>query len=271
MKIEIHRQIEGRIKTMTIKKEAGKYYAIFIATKEIKVPEIEDAKPVGIDMGLNNFVALSDGKTVQKPKFVKRASKSLARWQRKIARRRKGSNRRDAAKERLQHKWEQTTNRSNDFTQKLSTQLVNSRYTSFAVEKLSINNMVKNHNLAGSIYNASWRKFVNMLSYKAESAGMKVTEVDPRGTTQECSNCGYIKTGKEKLELEERIYHCNICNTAIDRDVNASIVILKRGREGHSRTYAWGDGVRPQQTAVVREPRTYSALQSINAEGSPGF
>jgi putative transposase len=222
-------------------------------------------------MGLNNFIAISDGRTTQKPKFVKRASKSLARWQRKIARRRKGSNRRQAAKEELQHKWEQTINRSNDFTQKLSTQLVNSGYTSFAVEKLSINSMVKNHNLAGSIYNASWRKFVNMLSYKAESAGMEVMEVDPTDTTQECSNCWYIKKGKEKLGLKERIYHCNVCGLTMDRDLSASINILERGREGHSRTHAQGDGVRPQQVAAVGELRTYSALQSINAEGSPGF
>ena len=81
MKIELHRQIEGRIKTLTIKREAGNYYAIFTVIKEIKPPKIEDTKPVGIDLGLNSFVALSDGTKIEKPRFMQQIKKKIAHWQ----------------------------------------------------------------------------------------------------------------------------------------------------------------------------------------------
>ncbi len=239
MRIELHRKIEGKIKTLAIKREGRDYYAVFTAEQTIKPKEVIDANPVGIDMGLNNFIALSDGKTMQKPKFFKQKEKRIARWQRIVARRDKSSKRRQMAKEKLQKEWNDVTNQSNDFAHKLSNKLINSGYTSFAVEKLNIRNMVKNHNLAQSIYNASWNRFINMLSYKAESAGLRIIQVDPRDTTQECSSCHNIKQGEERLTLNERIYHCNICGLIIDRDINASINILHRAttlgqRERHA-------------------------------------
>ena len=119
--------------------------------------------------------------------------------------------------------------------------------------------MVKNHNLAHAIYNASWNRFINMLSYKAESAGMRVIKVDPRDTTQECSRCHYIKTGSERLTLKDRIYHCNVCGLTMDRDENASINIRDKSRAGPARSHARENSIRPQLEAVVDEPRTYPA------------
>jgi len=153
----------------------------------VQVPEVVDTNPVGIDMGLHSFVALSDGTKIEKPNFVKKSAKHIARWQRIVARRNKGSKNRSKAKQKLQRKWEHVVNQSNDFAQKLSSKLVKSGYTSFALEELNINNMVKNSNLAQSIYAASWRKFMQMLSYKAESAGLRVFVVDAKDTSQECS------------------------------------------------------------------------------------
>ncbi len=267
VRIEEHRDIEGTIKTMTIKKEAERYYAIFTAIKEIEPKKIKDTKPVGIDMGLNSFIAISDSVKVEKPKFVKRSAKRIARQQRIVARRQKGSNRRERAKLKLQKKWEHTTNQSNDFAHKLSDKLINLEYTSFAVEKLNIQNMVKNHNLAQSIYNASWNRFIQMLSYKAESAGMTVHHVDPKNTTQECSNCHNIKQGEEKLTLNDRIYHCNICGLTTDRDENASINILNRARAGLARSHAQGDmtsAVQQELKSRIAELRTYP----VNNRGS---
>ena len=260
----MHRNIEGRIKTLTIKREAGNYYAVFTTEQIINPPKINDTNPAGIDMGLNSFVALSDGTKIEKPKSAKKAEKHVAIWQRRIAKRRKGSKRREKAKSKLQKEWEYVTNQSNDFAHKLSTKLVNSGYTSFAVEDLHIQNMVKNHNLAQSIHNASWNRFVQMLSYKAESAGMKVIKVDAANTTQECSNCHNIKKGKEKLTLKDRMYDCNICGLLMDRDVNASINILKRATAGHAGSHVQGDSVRPQKEAVVEELKTYSASKEWN-------
>ena len=271
MRIELHRKVEGTIKTLAIKREGGNYYAVFTAINDIKVPEVKNINPVGIDLGLDSFVAMSDGTKIEKPKFAKKAEKHIARWQRIVAKRHKGSKRRGSAKLKLQKKWEDVVNQSNDFAHKLSMKLVNSGYTSFAVEDLHIQNMVKNHRLAQSIQNASWNRFINMLSYKAESAGMKVIKVDSRDTTQECSNCHHIKKGNERLTLEDRIYHCNICSLTMDRDINASINILHRATTlGQRGSHAQGDMTSAVQQAPksrIEELRTYSA----NAEEAPTF
>ena len=144
---------------------------------------------------------------------------------------------RQKAKQELQKEWSKVTNESNDFMHKLSDKPVNAGYTSFAAEFLNIQNMEKNHRLARSIQNASWNRFIQMLSYKAESAGMEVIKVGARNTTKECSNCGNIMD----MPLSHRIYICNKCGMQMDRDVNAAINILKRGRAGLARTYAQRD------------------------------
>jgi putative transposase len=262
VQIEQHRNMVGNVKTMTIKREGRKYYAIFTAEQIVNPPKVEDTNPVGMDMGLNNFVALSDGKTIQKPKFFKQKEKRIAKWQRIIARREKKSKRRQKAKERLQNEWNGITNQSNDFAHKLSHELANAGYTSFAVERLEIQNMQKNHRLAQSIQNASWNRFIQMLSYKAESAGMSVVKVDARNTSKECSNCGNITD----MPLSMREYNCDRCGLRLDRDINASINILKRGRAGLARTYAQGDNVRLQQEAVVKELGT-NPVNSGEANG----
>ena len=255
MKIEQHRNIVGNVKTMTIKREGKEYYAIFTAEQIINPPIIKDTNPIGIDLGINNFIALSNGETIQKPKFFKQREKGVAHWQRIVARRNKGSKRREKAKFHLQEEWKGITNQSNDFMHKLSDKLVNGGFTSFAVEALHIDNMVKNHYLAQSIQNASWSRFINMLSYKAESAGMKVTKVDARNTSKICSDCGNIM----EMPLSIREYNCGRCGLRLDRDINASINILKRATSGQGGSHAQGDFVRPQQEARIEEPRTYPA------------
>ncbi len=256
MKIDLHRDIEGAIKTLAIKKEGKKYYAIFTTINAIRVPEVKDVNPIGIDLGLNSFIAMSDGTKIEKPKFVKQRAKHIARWQRIIARRNKGSKRRYRAKLKLQKEWEHITSKSNDFAHKLSDMLVNSGATSFVVERLEINNMVKNHRLAQAIYNASWRKFIDFLLYKAESAGMRMIKVDPIDTTQECSRCHSIKRGSEKLALTDRVYHCIVCDLVMDRDENSANVILYRATLGQRESHAQGENVRPHRGAVLAELRT---------------
>ncbi len=268
MKIIQHRDIEGRIKTLTIKKEARNYYAIFTAIKDMEIPKKEDANPVGIDVGLKTFAVLSDGTKINKPNFRRNQEKRIARWQKIVARRKKGSRRRQIAKERMNREYEVANNQTNDYLHKITDKLVNSGYTSFVVEKLQIQNMVKNHRLAKSINYASWNKFFQLLSYKAESAGMKVTEVDPRGTSKTCSNCGSIQI----MPLAKRVYLCERCGMQEDRDINASINILNRARVGHTRSHVQGDYVRPQQEAMVEELKTYSAnAVRVNAGEAPNL
>ena len=252
MPIDLHRKIEGTIKTLTIKREGKNYYAVFTTINEIKVPQVENTNPVGIDLGLDSFVAISDGTKIEKPKFMQQKRKKIAKWQKIVARRNKDSKRRERARARLQKTYEYSTSQSDDYLHKLSDTLVNSGYTSFAVEDLHIQNMVKNHRLAGSIQEASWNRFIQFLSYKAESAGKKVIKVDARNTSKICSNCGNV----QEMPLSERIYVCNRCGMKKDRDVNSAITILKRATLGQRESHAQGENVRPQQEAVLEELRT---------------
>jgi len=252
MPIDLHRKIEGTIKTLAIKRKGKKYYAVFTTINEIKVPEVKNTNPVGIDLGLDSFIAVSDGTKIQKPKFMQQKIKKITHWQRIVARRNKGSKRREKAKMRLQETYEYSTNQSDDYLHKLSSTLVNSGYTSFAVEDLNIQNMMKNHRLAGSIHDASWNRFIQLLSYKAESAGLGIVKVNARNTSRECSNCGNI----QDMPLSERAYNCQRCGMSKDRDINASINILKRTTLGQRGSHAQGENVRPKQEAVLEELRT---------------
>ncbi len=256
MRITLHRPIEGTIKTLTIKREAGNYYAIFTTSDEVKIKKVKDTNPVGIDVGLKTFASLSDGTKIQKPKFKRKAQKHIAKWQRIVARRVKGSNRRNKAKLHLQRAYRDATNQQDDFLHKYADYLVNdSGYTSFAVEKLQIQNMTKNHRLAKSINDASWSRFIQMLTYKAESAGMAVQKVDARNTSKTCSQCGSIRD----MPLSVRIYDCPNCGFHEDRDINAARNILQRATTaGHAGSHARGDIVRPlAREAGVEEARTY--------------
>ena len=266
MKIEIHRKIGGTIKTLAIKREGKNYYAIFTTINNIKVPEVKNTNPVGIDLGLDSFVAISDGTKIEKPKFMQQKRKKIAKWQKIVARRSKGSKRRERAKARLQKAYEYSTNQSNDYLHKLSDTLVKSGYTSFAVEDLHIQNMVRNHRLAQSIQNASWNRFINMLSYKAESAGMKVIKVDARNTSKECSNCGNI----QDMPLSIREYNCSRCGMRLDRDINASINILHKATTlGQRGSHAQGDMTSAVQQASksrieeLRTDKTHPLLDTV--------
>ena len=252
MPVDLHRKIEGIIKTLAIKREGKNYYAVFTTVNEIKIPEVKNTNPVGIDLGLDSFIAVSDGTKIEKPKFMQRNRTRIAHWQRIVARRNKGSRRRQRAKAHLQKTYEYSTNQSGDYLHKLSDTLVNSGYTSFAVEDLRIQNMVKNHRLASSIHDASWNRFVQLLSYKAESAGLSVVKVDARNTSKECSGCGNIR----EMPLSERTYTCQRCGMSKDKDINASINILNRATLGQRGSHAQGENVRPQQEATLDELRT---------------
>ena len=236
MRIELHRPIVGDIKTLTIKREAGQYYAIFSTVNGIEPQKVRDANPVGIDMGLETFAALSDGRKITKPDFARQAEKRIAKWQRVVARRQKGSKRRDKARLKLEREWQAVNNQTKDFVFKAVGDLIGSGYTSFAVEGLHIQNMLQNHRLARSIQNASWSRFISTLSCKAEEAGMTVTAVDARNTSQECSRCGRLNT----LSLSDRTFSC-ACGYVADRDVNAAINILNRATAGQAGSHARGD------------------------------
>lgn len=215
----------GQPKRMTITRRAGKWHARLL---------VDDHKPepakrlivegVGIDVGLNSFIATSDGKMVDCPKHYRRLQSKLRRAQKLVSRRSKGSKHRGRALLVVQRVHEKIENCRDDFLHKLSKQLV-ADHDLIATEKLNIAGMVRS-NLAKSILDAGWGRFNWMLSYKAESAGKTFVQVNPSGTSQECSQCSRIvQKGRG-----ERIHSCE-CGCVLDRDVNAARNVVKRARE----------------------------------------
>ena len=187
VKVKLHRPIEGKIKTVSIKREAGRWFVIFSVECDA-APLPDSTETVGIDVGLSSFATLDDGTEIDNPRFFDEAAKKLRVAQRRLARRKnKKSNRRRKAVQFLQRQHAHIQNQRSDFHHKLSRTLVN-RYGLIAVEDLNIKGLSSGM-LAKSIYDAGWGSFLNKLTYKAESAGRELVRVDPRGTSQTCL-CG---------------------------------------------------------------------------------
>ena len=183
IKAKIHREIDGKVKGMWIKKyPSGKWYAI--VQVETEVEELpKTGKAVGIDVGIKHFLADSDGKQIENPKFYEKTLKRIRRLHKNLSRKQKGSKNREKARIKLAKAYEKLVNQRKDFLHKLSRYYVNN-YDFIAVEDLHIKNMVRNRNLAQKILDASWGEFVRMLSYKAGGAGRIVVKVNPRGTSE---------------------------------------------------------------------------------------
>ncbi|SHF49122.1 transposase, IS605 OrfB family, central region [Desulforamulus putei DSM 12395] len=222
VKIKLHRPMDGKVKTLTIRRQNGKWYACFSVEIDA-VPLPPTGKVCGIDMGLEKFLTTSNGEMFHNPRQLRQAEKKLKQHQRRVSRRKKGSNRRKKAVRDLARCHEKVANQRRDLHHKVACSLVN-RYDMIAIEDLQVKNMTQNHHLAKSIADAGWGNFRLILTSKAESAGRKVVEVDPKHTSQLCSRCG----AEVKKKLSQRWHHCPACGLSIDRDVNAAINILKR-------------------------------------------
>ena len=183
------------------------------------------SESIGIDVGLNQFAALSDGSFVANPRFFRRDEKALAKAGRRQAKTTKRSRARRKANKVLSRIHERIRNRRHDFVHQTARRLVN-QYGLIAVEKLNVKNMLGNHCLAKSISDASWSMFRSVLSSKAESASRIVAEIDPTFTSQDCHQCGH----RAKKKLSERWHLCPMCGASLDRDTNAAINILAKAR-----------------------------------------
>jgi putative transposase len=222
IKIIKQKEIPENIKQIVItKSKTDKWHAcITCELLRIEPPKISFAKAVGIDVGIKSFAYDSDNHATPNPLNLKKMLKPLARSQRKVSRRMKGSNNRLKAIKRLQRIHEKITNKRKDFQHKLST-IYAKHYDVVFVEDLKLNNMIKNHNLARSIMDSSWGSFIEKLEYKCKL----LVKVQPRNTSIDCSRCG----NKVPKSLAVRIHRCDKCNLVIDRDYNASINILQKG------------------------------------------
>ena len=220
VKAKIHRPIVGTVRTCTVRRYGAKWFVCFSVEQEAEpLPPCTDA--IGLDAGLNSFMALSNGEFIDNPRFFRRDEKALAKAGRKQAKTKKRSKERRKANKVLSRIHERIRNRRHDFVHQTARRLVN-RFGIIAVEKLNVKGMVKNHCLAKSISDASWSMFRTVLTQKAESAAREVVAVDPRYTSQDCHACGY----RAKKKLSERWHLCPMCGASLDRDVNAAINIL---------------------------------------------
>lgn len=232
--IRIHRKIEGKIKTLTIKRYAsGKWFASVSFEKCDKVETQAVERKVGIDVGVRRFLTDTDGRQIENPKFYEKSLRRIKIEHKKLSRKKKGSKNREKQKMRLARAYEKIVNQRNDFLHKLSRFYVDA-YNLIVAENLNISGMTRNHGLAGKILDASWGKFLHFLEYKAERAGVWVVKVNPRGTSK------IYKYGE------------------LDRDYNASLNILERGLSGT------GQPFEPVEIEPLRVPAS-----SIVEAGSP--
>jgi putative transposase len=255
--IKKHREIEGKIKTLTLKKEStGKWYAILTAETDAKPVPKNNGSEVGIDLGLINFIVLSDGTAIKNPRHLKKHQDNLRAKQKPLSRAKRGSSNRKKTKKRLAVIHEKIKNIRRDFLHKLSRKLVNS-HSLIALEDLASQKMAEKAH-GKSINDAGWSEFIGMLSYKAEGAGSRLKLVNPENTTKECSRCG-ILTDKE---LSERQHNCPSCGLSMDRDLNAAINILNRATVGTTGSSACED-----EASTVRQ---VSSMKQEAQGFSPG-
>ncbi len=220
--IKLHRAMQGTVKEVTVKREGSKWYAIASCADVPANPLPDIGEQIGIDVGIENFATLSDGTQIDNWKYYESTAAKLRVAQRRVSRRKKGSNRRRKAVAMLRAIHQKVFNQRSDFQHKLSTRLVN-EFDLIAIEKLNIKGMARGI-LAKQIHDASWSNFFYKLTYKAESAGRKLIEVDPRNTSQTCT-CGAVV----KKDLSVRWHDCSECGLSNHRDIVAAQNILKLG------------------------------------------
>jgi len=240
------KRLKGKAKTFTISKDATGYYVSILfdnGKQEIAPQEVKNV--LGVDLGIKDFVALSNNKKIKNLKIIKTHERALRKWQKALARRTKGSKKREQAKLMVGRINKKIANQRLDYAHKISRQIVNGcdNQTAIAIESLNVAGMMKNHKLAKSIADCGWYQFATFLKYKAADVGKRVIEIDrfyPSSKT--CSSCGIVNGD---LKLNDREWTCSSCESKHDRDLNAAINIAMEGARIYKvdRKFAGGENI----------------------------
>lgn len=227
IKAKLHRSFEGKIKSATISQvPSGKYYvSILVETEHIKMAN--GAGKTGLDLGIKDLCITSDGRRYENPKTIRKYEEKLARLQRQLAHKEKRSRNYKKTKKQIALCHEKITNTRKDCLHKISHEIVSENQV-IVSENLQIKNMVKNHHLAKSIYDASWYELTRQLEYKSQWNGREYIKIDTfYASSQLCSVCAYQNTDTKDLSVREWI--CPVCGAKHDRDSNAAKNILAEG------------------------------------------
>jgi len=220
-----HREIEGNIKTCTIKKDIDQWYVTFSCEIDKPIIPVEIKTETGIDVGLKSLLTLSNGEQIEPPEFLRESEDKLTQEQKRLSQKKKGSQNRNHQRIVVAKTHRRIRNQRKDFAHKTSRKLVE-MYDHIVFEDLQIRNMVQNHHLAKSISDAGWSQLISLTKSKAECAGKVVELVNARNTSQNCSSCG----NSVFKDLSIRVHSCPFCGLELDRDHNAAINILKRSK-----------------------------------------
>lgn len=246
--IVISRSFAGEIKTVTVSRTpSGKYFASILVDNKVELPKpnpIMENNTIGIDVGLKMFAVLSNGKSIDNPKFLRTSLQRLKCLQRRLSRKNKGSNNRKKAVKKLAIQHEKVANQRKDFLHKFS-DAITKQYDTICVEDLNIAGMVKNHKLSQAISDVGWATGLDFIKYKSEWRGKNYIEIGRFEPSSKIHNkCGYKN---ESLTLTDREWYCPTCNEMVSRDENAAINIKNIGLKNSG----WGTSGEPVELPTL--------------------
>jgi putative transposase len=227
IKIKLHREFEGTIKSCTISKTCtNKFYASILVEDNLDLPtkhEVKEESTIGIDLGITHFLTTSTGIKVENPRHLKKLLIRLKVLQQRLSKKVKGSNNRNKARLLVALQHEKIANKRKDFLNKLSHKIISENKT-ICIEDLNVAGMLRNNCLAQAISDVSWSEFVRQLNYKALWNGKNVLTIGRFEPSSKLCSCG-VKN--EDLKLSDRVWTCQSCYATHDRDILAANNIKK--------------------------------------------